>query len=106
MYAARLLTVALILPLTGCLGMSEAEIAAKKAESASQDDQTCKSYGAKPGSDAYISCRVAQTQRRDAADAAAAAMPTTVIVNNPAAPSYPTLQPVIYPGPRCTSRGC
>jgi hypothetical protein len=60
--------------------MSPAEIAAKKAELAAADDATCKSYGAKPGTDIYVQCRMTQQQSRDAADNAAAAAP--VIVNN------------------------
>jgi hypothetical protein len=76
-----ILAFVLALPLAGCLGaMSEEQIAAKKAELAAKDDETCKSYGARPGTDIYIQCRMAQVQRRDAADNAAAAAP--VIVNN------------------------
>jgi hypothetical protein len=29
---------------------------------------TCKSYGAKPGSDIYVQCRMAQAKRRDDAE--------------------------------------
>lgn len=29
-----------------------------KADKAAADDQACQSYGAKPGTDAYINCRV------------------------------------------------
>ena len=108
MRAVRLLTLILALPVAGCLGMSEAEKAAQKAEFARKDDETCRSYGAKPGSDAYISCRVAQDQRRDAAENAAASAP--VIVNNVNTtndpPLYPKPAPIIYGGPRCTARGC
>jgi hypothetical protein len=108
MHVVRLLCLVLALPLAGCLGMSEAETAAKKAELAAKDDEICRSYGAKPGSDVYVQCRVAQTQRRDAADNAAASAP--VIVNNvnttPQPPLYPTIQPMTMPGPRCTARGC
>ena len=107
MHALRLLCLLLTLPLAGCLGIaSEAEIAAKNAELAVKDDQTCRSYGAKPGSDVYVNCRVAQTQRRDAAENAETSGP--IIVNNinsePA--SYPKLTPIHPGGPRCTSRGC
>ena len=108
MFSVRLFCVFLALPLAGCLGMaSDAEIAAQKAELASKDDETCRSYGAKPGTDGYINCRVAQTQRRDAAENAAASAP--VIINNVSSEpaSYPNLRPIDYgPGPRCTSRGC
>jgi hypothetical protein len=86
--------------------MSEEEKAAKKAELAAKDDAICRSYGAKPGSDIYVQCRMAQQKGRDDAGNAAAGSPTVVVNNNPAsAPSYPTLQPIV-PANRCTSRGC
>jgi hypothetical protein len=76
-----ILAIVLALPLAGCLGpMSAEQIAAKKAEWATKDDETCRSYGAKPGTDIYIQCRMTQQQSRDAADNAAAAAP--VVVNN------------------------
>ncbi|WP_421556163.1 hypothetical protein [Pseudomonas kitaguniensis] len=37
---------------------SMANLAATKAQQASSDDAQCQSYGAKPGSDAYVNCRV------------------------------------------------
>jgi len=101
----------LLLPLAGCLGrQSEAEIAARKAEFARKDDEVCKSYGAKPGTDIYIQCRMAQAKARDDADNAAM-MSTPVIVNNNVnttndPPLYPKLAPITFAGPRCTSRGC
>ena len=33
-------------------------LSAAKADKAAADDQACQSYGAKPGTDAYINCRV------------------------------------------------
>ena len=33
-------------------------------EQATIDDDTCRSFGAKPGTDAYVQCRVAQQQQR------------------------------------------
>jgi hypothetical protein len=95
----------LALPLAGCLTPQE-RMAEVKARNDVMDDQTCQSYGAKPGTDIYIQCRMNRQQNRDAADNAAVSSP--VIVNNVStpSPSYPTLQPIINPGPRCTSRGC
>ena len=52
--------------------MSRAEIAAKKAELAAKDDEVCRGYGARPGTDVYIKCRMAQQKARDDADNAAA----------------------------------
>ncbi|MER8373691.1 hypothetical protein [Mesorhizobium sp. M1406] len=43
------------LAITGC--MSTEELAAR-------NDQICRSYGARPGTDAYVNCRVGQDQRR------------------------------------------
>jgi hypothetical protein len=34
-------------------------------EMAAKDDETCRNYGAKPGTDVYVQCRIAQDQRRD-----------------------------------------
>jgi hypothetical protein len=110
-----LLTLVIALPLAGCqtdelfpnqFAPSKEMRAAKKAELAAKDDETCRSYGAKPGSDIYMQCRMTQEQSRDAAENAPVAAP--VIVNNVStpSPSYPTLQPIINPGPRCASRGC
>jgi hypothetical protein len=108
MGAARLLLLIMLLPLAGCLGArSEAEMAAFKAELAKKDDEVCKGYGAKPGSDIYIQCRMTQQKSRDDADNAAM-MSQPVVVNNTITPP-PTstpMQPIIYGGPRCTSRGC
>lgn len=107
MYVVRLFCLFLALPLVGCLGTSEAEIAAKKAELAAKDDETCRNYGAKPGTDIYIQCRMSEAQRRTTAEA----VPGPVVVNNNVnttaePPLYPTIRPMNIPGPRCTSRGC
>jgi hypothetical protein len=104
-------------PLVGCqtdgpiipnpFYVSKEEIAAKQAEQAAKDDETCRKYGAKPGTDIYIQCRMSEAQRRTTAESA----PGPVIVNNnvdttPQPSLYPTIQPMNIPGPRCTSRGC
>lgn len=39
---------------------------ASHAEIADADDSRCRSYGAAPGSDAYVQCRMTQDARRDA----------------------------------------
>jgi hypothetical protein len=106
MRTIRLLSLVLALALAGCLGrQSEAEIAARKAEFARKDDEVCKSYGAKPGTDIYIQCRMAQAKARDDADnATVMSQPQPVIVNNNTSPqpSTPMLQP-IAPPTRCQS---
>jgi hypothetical protein len=48
-------TVAL-LTLSGCMTAQERAEQAQ-AKNASQDDQSCRSYGAAPGTPAYITCR-------------------------------------------------
>ncbi len=52
--------------LTGCFRSSE-EI---RAELAAKDDQECRSYGAQPGSPAYVQCRATRASAHEAADAA------------------------------------
>jgi hypothetical protein len=49
----------LILTLAAC---------ATAEQRAATDDKTCQSYGAKPGTDAYVQCRMFQQARRDQAD--------------------------------------
>ena len=54
--------------LAGCTSSQpgRGEMFASKAEIDAKDDAACRGYGAKPGEPAYIQCRVAQDQRRDA----------------------------------------
>jgi hypothetical protein len=58
-----LLTIPLLL--AGC---------ATAEQRAAKDDATCKSYGAQPGTDAYVQCRMVQQARRDAKPDAGDAM--------------------------------
>ncbi|WP_291849235.1 hypothetical protein [Bradyrhizobium sp.] len=78
-------------------------MAALKAEFARKDDEVCKGYGAKPGTDIYIQCRMHQAKARDDADNAFMAS-QPVIVNNSGGsqPSTPGLQPIAQPT-RCQS---
>ena len=46
-------------------------------EIAADDDSQCRSYGAKPGSDAYVNCRVAQQKIRSDENIASASGNTT-----------------------------
>jgi hypothetical protein len=52
----------LAITLSGCVtgGPHSPEVAAA-------DDRECQSYGAKPGTDQYISCRVTKNQQHEAA---------------------------------------
>ncbi len=64
-----LITAALAL-LVGCVNQQQEQrdIDAAKARQAVNDDAKCQSYGAKPGSDAYVSCRVQLDTLRAQAD--------------------------------------
>lgn len=73
MRAVGMLVLLLALPLAGCFGagansasppMSNEQLAAKKQEMAAKDDETCKGYGAKPGSEPYVQCRMKLDQAR------------------------------------------
>jgi hypothetical protein len=75
MRACGVLALLLALPLAACqtdgplipdpFAPSKEQLAAKKAELAAKDDQTCQSYGAKPGTDIYVQCRMQQQQIRE-----------------------------------------
>jgi len=39
-------------------------MAARDERRAAEDDASCQSYGARPGTDAYIACRTAKAQTR------------------------------------------
>ena len=91
----------LALALSGCMTGEE-----RRAAQNAKDDQKCLGYGARPGSDAYVSCRAQLDAARTTADAiddaAIAARPQNPLTKSDA----PALQPMTIPGPRCTSRGC
>jgi hypothetical protein len=84
---------------------SKEKLAAVKAEWAIKDDETCRSYGAKPGTDIYIQCRMAQQQNRDAGDnaIAAAAAGAPIVTNNSTATASdaPVLRNIIPQQTRC-----
>ena len=73
--------------LCGCVSSAE-----QQAAISARDDATCQSYGAKVGSDAYVHCRTAKAQQRDAD----AAMLNAAIVASPP-PPMPTFQPAPAP---------
>ena len=56
-----------LLSLTGCAEYEQWERQQQQAQMAAmqaQDDSTCRSYGATPGSPAYIQCRIKLDNRR------------------------------------------
>jgi hypothetical protein len=101
-----ILALVLVLPLCGCLTQQE-RMAEAKARNNALDDQKCLGYGARPGTDAYVTCRAHLDGARTTAEAIEDAAPAPTV--NPAAvpvSDAPKLQPLVIPGPRCTSRGC
>jgi hypothetical protein len=94
----------LAVPLVGCQTDQE-QMAAFKARADAVDDQTCRGYGAKPGTDIYIQCRMQRQQSRDAGDSAiAAAAASAPVINNPVpASDAPAIRPMVIPQTRCQS---
>lgn len=58
-------TLALLPVLTGCKGTPVGDAIIGQKKLAAMDDQYCRSIGAKPGSDAYVQCRMFQTTQRE-----------------------------------------
>jgi hypothetical protein len=56
----------LCLPLAGCLTAQE-----RQQQMTAQDDQKCRSFGATPGSDIYVKCRMNLNDNREANQRAA-----------------------------------
>lgn len=97
-----LVAVAAAASLGGCMTRDQ-QIAAANA----RDDQKCLSYGARPGTDAYVTCRAQLDGARTTAQAIEDAAPNTPVNPPPVfASDAPKIQPMVIPGPRCTSRGC
>ena len=53
------------LGLAGCAGSPVGDAIAGPEKLAARDDATCQSYGATPGSNAYVQCRMITAQNRD-----------------------------------------
>jgi len=104
MRTVRLLALLLLaVPLAGCQTNQE-RMAEFKARNDALDDQTCRGYGAKPGTDVYIQCRMQRQQSRDAADnAAGAAVAAPVVMNTVPASDAPAIRPMVMPQTRCQS---
>jgi hypothetical protein len=101
-----ILALVLALPLCGCQTDQE-RMAEFKARNNALDDQKCLGYGARPGTDAYVNCRANLDSARTTADAIVVAAPAPTVNQIPVPVSdAPKLQPMVIPGPRCTSRGC
>ena len=72
-----------------------------KEHLATKDDAICRGYGAQPGSDAYIQCRVSQDQRRDAVRNAPS--DPTIVSPAPAAASMAPMPNILPQTTRCQS---
>jgi hypothetical protein len=83
----NLIAILFLLSLAGCVTAQDREAAAAefRAKLAQQDDQSCRSYGATPGSQSYITCRTALQAARFSA-------PPPVNVSVAAAPGAPVIQ--------------
>lgn len=53
----RLVVVVIGVALSGCAGIKE--------HFAEKDNETCQSYGAQPGTDIYVACRMKQQELRE-----------------------------------------
>lgn len=94
------------LALASCM-TDEERIAQFKARNNAEDNQKCLSYGAQPGSSAYVNCRAQLDSARTQADATIAAAPPPLGPAPVPRSDAPPLQPLYVPPlTRCTSRGC
>lgn len=59
-----------------------AKAQALKAQQAANDDVQCQSYGVKPGSDAYVSCRMQLDNRHAQAEADRRQRVSQMLMNN------------------------
>jgi hypothetical protein len=64
-----LMLIAMALTLSGCLTAEER--ARMAAEQNAADDAKCQSYGAKPGTDIYVTCRMRVVEQRQEEERAA-----------------------------------
>ena len=100
-----LVAVATATSLAGCITAQE-RVAQVQAQNARMDDQKCLAYGARPGTDAYVTCRVQLESARMTAAAIEDAAPDQPVHPAPISATPAPIQPMVIPGPRCTSRGC
>lgn len=88
--------VAIALGLSGCLTAEE-----QAAQTATRDDAVCQSYGAKPGSDAYVLCRSGRQHDRvsiEAAQISAAPFVVAPVYTPPPLPVFPVMPMYATPG--------
>lgn len=71
------------LMLAACVSPQEqaARSAARQEQANTMDDNQCRSYGAVPGSDAYIRCRMMISQQRSASNAQSQAIAAQFLLN-------------------------
>lgn len=66
-----LMLLVVLFSLASCQGSVVGDAMAGKEGLAQQDDEYCRSIGAKPGSDIYVQCRMVSTQNRQSRHASA-----------------------------------
>lgn len=86
---------AIALALTAC-SQSPVELAAAR-------DAECQSYGAKPGSDAYVECRARLAQAATQADATRRAAIVQSLADKPKPEPYQIVKPPVRTQTNCTS---
>ena len=93
MRAAVLLVLATV-PLTACKTVAE------------RQDEQCRSYGVKPGSDQYVQCRMNLDRNRAMVEAAEASRPPTPVFQPAPVEAWPVpkMQPIGQNRVTCTSR--
>lgn len=76
--------IAALVVLLGCTSDQEklANAQAAKAQQAAADDAQCQSYGVRPGSDAYVSCRMQLDNRQAQADELRRQRALQMLMNN------------------------
>jgi hypothetical protein len=92
---SKILIALVLLPLTSCADfqarMAEQRAAQQQAIN-DGDDAQCRSYGATPGSDDYVACRMNLTNNRQRAAIAAADRGCAAIANQPPTAGFGYLQ--------------
>jgi hypothetical protein len=85
--------------------LSKADREAFQQKVAAKDDEVCRGYGAKPGTDVYVQCRMAQVQHRDAGDRGDGGV--SVVNGQPGVPpsDAPVLRNILPPTVRCQTVG-
>lgn len=98
---------ALLMTVSGC-GLDPQYRAARDARNEARQDSQCRGYGAKPGSDVYVQCRMMiAEQNRQSAEASGAAMRAAgMALMNPPQQQRQTLNCTSYRTGMYTNTNC